>query len=224
MRGEVLQVVGPSAQLASSKNKLYSLQHSLLCLHSSLPCRNLTMRPVTRLGNAALRRATRTRLHAQSPANCIMARASVASSAVRAYRPSMALASIMPDAENPAPPKSEATDQPTAATEIPTSEFHERADKYLNELVERLEELQNEDPTIDVEYSVFPFIVTTVSSLLTAATGWRPRGHSQGQQVCAQQAASEQADLAQLADIWSEALRLGGVAGGHQLQGRRWCW
>lgn len=66
----------------------------------------------------------------------------------------------MPDAENPAPPKSEATDQPTAATEIPTSEFHERADKYLNELVERLEELQNEDPTIDVEYSAGVLEVT----------------------------------------------------------------
>ncbi|KAH7392505.1 hypothetical protein BKA66DRAFT_510090 [Pyrenochaeta sp. MPI-SDFR-AT-0127] len=118
------------------------------------------MRPATRLGNAVLGRALRTRLRPQSPANCIIARASVASSAVRAYRPSMALRSIMPDAEHPAPPKSEATDQPTAATAIPTSEFHERADKYLNELVERLEEQQNADPTIDVEYSAGVLEVT----------------------------------------------------------------
>jgi hypothetical protein len=60
----------------------------------------------------------------------------------------------MPDAENPAPKQSEASDKPTVPTDIPTSEFHERADRYLNELVERLEEAQESDPNIDVEYSV----------------------------------------------------------------------
>jgi len=61
--------------------------------------------------------------------------------------------SILPDAEHPPPKQSESHDQPTAATHISTTEFHERADAYLNELVERLEEAQEKDPQIEVEYS-----------------------------------------------------------------------
>lgn len=60
----------------------------------------------------------------------------------------------MPDAENPPPKESESTDEPTVPTDIPTSEFHERADQYLNDLVQRLEETQEKDPSIEVDYSV----------------------------------------------------------------------
>lgn len=60
----------------------------------------------------------------------------------------------MPDAENPAPKESEDQEQPTEPTHISTTEFHERADAYLNDLVERLEEAQEKDPQIEVEYSV----------------------------------------------------------------------
>ena len=59
----------------------------------------------------------------------------------------------MPDAENPAPKESESHDEPGKVTELSTEEFHERADYYLNELVERLEEAQEKDPQIEVEYS-----------------------------------------------------------------------
>jgi|TARA_R110002003_G_scaffold191_1_gene14743 frataxin len=64
------------------------------------------------------------------------------------------LRSILPDAENPPPKESEEQEQPTVPTDISTTEFHERADHYLNELVERLEEAQEKDPQIEVEYSV----------------------------------------------------------------------
>jgi len=66
----------------------------------------------------------------------------------------MNMRSIMPDAENPAPKESEDQEQPTTPTQITTEEFHELADMYLNELVERLEEAQEKDPLIEVEYSV----------------------------------------------------------------------
>ncbi len=62
----------------------------------------------------------------------------------------------MPDAENPKPKESESHDEPAVPTDIPTSEFHERADQYLNNLVEKLEQAQNENPEIEVEYSVRP--------------------------------------------------------------------
>lgn len=62
----------------------------------------------------------------------------------------------MPDAENPLPKKSEEHDQPTAPAELSSEAFHERADAYLNDLVEKLEAAQEKDPQIEVEYSVRP--------------------------------------------------------------------
>ncbi|KAF2036227.1 Frataxin [Setomelanomma holmii] len=118
------------------------------------------MRSATRFSSAALRRAIRTPLRVQSPANCVIARATAAygpkynnGTAVRSFSLSMYTRSIMPDAENPKPKESEDQEQPTSPTEISTTEFHERADQYLNELVERLEEAQEKDPQIEVEYS-----------------------------------------------------------------------
>lgn len=115
------------------------------------------MRPATRIGSTVLKRATRTPLRAQISRNCIIARpAPITSNAinVRAFQTSVGRQSIMPDAENPPPKVSESHEEPTAATDITTEEFHERADAYLNELVERLEEAQEKDPQIEVEYAV----------------------------------------------------------------------
>ena len=78
---------------------------------------------------------------------------------IRPFHSSIKLKSIMPDAENPAPKESESQDQPTAPTDISTTEFHERADAYLNELVERLEEAQEKDPQIEVEFSVCELVL-----------------------------------------------------------------
>ncbi|KAF1938877.1 arabinogalactan endo-1,4-beta-galactosidase [Clathrospora elynae] len=114
------------------------------------------MRPASRLSNAVLRRAMRTPLRAQSPANCVIAsRAPALSHAtpIRSYTPSMRVRGIMPDAENPAPKESEATDEPGKPTDLSIEEFHERADYYLSEVMQRLEELQEKDPGMDLDYS-----------------------------------------------------------------------
>jgi len=60
----------------------------------------------------------------------------------------------MPESENPPPKESEDSENPTAPTDLTTSEFHERADAYLEELVNRLEEKQESTPDVEVEYSV----------------------------------------------------------------------
>ena len=60
----------------------------------------------------------------------------------------------MPESENPPPKQSEESELPTVPTDITTSEFHEHADQYLDELLNRLEEKQEESPDYDVEYSV----------------------------------------------------------------------
>jgi frataxin len=119
------------------------------------------MKPATRFSSLALRRAVGGTLRAQSPANGIIARAAAPAAsqvgrmtAVRAFHGSAGSRSIMPDAENPAPREAEDNDVATVPTDIPTSEFHERADRFLEELVERLEEQQDRTPDVEVEYSV----------------------------------------------------------------------
>ena len=59
----------------------------------------------------------------------------------------------MLESENPPPKESQDSETPTTATDITTSEFHERADEYFDELLSRLEEKQDESPEYDVEYS-----------------------------------------------------------------------
>jgi frataxin len=61
----------------------------------------------------------------------------------------------MPDTENPAKPLTEAEQvQPTAAVaEITEQEYHEIADQYLDNVVGRFEELQDQREDIDVEFS-----------------------------------------------------------------------
>ncbi|KAF1962838.1 Frataxin [Byssothecium circinans] len=142
------------------------------------------MKPVSRLGNIALRRALRGRLRAQTPANCVILRASAApvfhgrnGNAVdptRCFHSSMNSRGIMPDAENPPPRQSEDLDQPTVPTDISTSEFHERADAYLDELVARLEQKQEETPDLEVEYSAGVLEVKILSKNLTYVLNKQP--------------------------------------------------
>ncbi|KAL1605453.1 Mitochondrial matrix iron chaperone [Paraconiothyrium brasiliense] len=94
-------------------------------------------------------------------ANGVIVRAPVAavkngstSYAVRTFHSSMTFKGIMPQSENPAPPKIEDSETPTVPTDISSSEFHERADEYLEELLSELEAKQEETPDYDVEYSV----------------------------------------------------------------------
>ena len=60
----------------------------------------------------------------------------------------------MPDSEDPKPKELPADDGPHKATDISMAEFHERADHYLGELLQRLEEVQENDPSIEADYSV----------------------------------------------------------------------
>lgn len=152
---------GPSL-LKHVKLELLSVDINTICRAKSTSndIKYIAMRPATRFSGAVLRRAVRTPLRAQSPANAVT-RATAAckplpsnATVTRPFHSSVGLRSIMPDAENPAPKKSEEHDQPTAPAEISTEEFHERADAYLNDLVEKLETAQEKDPQIEVEFSV----------------------------------------------------------------------
>ncbi|KAH6618951.1 arabinogalactan endo-1,4-beta-galactosidase [Boeremia exigua] len=135
------------------------------------------MKPVTRIGSLALRRAAAMPLRASTPANGMIARAgavTVRRASARAFHGSASGRSIMPDSENPAPKQSEEHETPTVPTDISTSEFHERADEYLNELVERLEEAQEKSPDIEVEYSAGVLRVDFISKQLSYVINKQP--------------------------------------------------
>jgi frataxin len=60
----------------------------------------------------------------------------------------------MPDTSDPPPREAEDHDQPTTATELRSEEFHQIADQYLERLLVKLEQKQEEKPEFDAEYAV----------------------------------------------------------------------
>lgn len=60
----------------------------------------------------------------------------------------------MPDTSDPKPKESEPHEQPTQAAELTNDEFHKLADAYLEELLQRVEKMQESEEGMDVEYSV----------------------------------------------------------------------
>ena len=73
-------------------------------------------------------------------------------------RPS--LKGLSPESENPQPTPREqehnVSESASAPADITIERFHELADTYLEALIEKLEELQEETEEVDVEYSVRP--------------------------------------------------------------------
>ncbi|KAF9698393.1 hypothetical protein EKO04_003359 [Ascochyta lentis] len=135
------------------------------------------MKSVARLSTLALRRAAAAPLRASTPAHCIIARAAAVHpgrASVRAFHGSTSVRGIMPESENPAPKQSEDHENPTVPTDMSTTEFHERADEYLNELVERLEEAQEKNSDIEVEYSAGVLRVDFISKQLSYVLNKQP--------------------------------------------------
>ncbi|EOD47348.1 Frataxin-like protein [Neofusicoccum parvum] len=101
------------------------------------------------------------RLRAASTASSVLrargpgASSIAASSFRRALSASSRSQSIIPDAENPPPKQSEASDSVagTQPTDISLSEYHEHADKFLELLQQKLEDKQDAGEGVEVEYS-----------------------------------------------------------------------
>jgi frataxin len=68
------------------------------------------------------------------------------------------LKGLSPESENPAPAQSPPKEAaPTAAANLTPEHYNVLSDMYLNALVAKLEELQEENEKIDVDYSVCAF-------------------------------------------------------------------
>jgi frataxin len=62
---------------------------------------------------------------------------------------------LSPDSEDPTPKQSpEVAETPKTAAPLEEAEFHELADEYLNAVLTKFEELQDQRPEVDVEFSV----------------------------------------------------------------------
>lgn len=60
----------------------------------------------------------------------------------------------MPESSDPPPPKTEAHDEPEAKAEISIDEYHVQADSFMETLVARLEQRNEEQGDLDADYSV----------------------------------------------------------------------
>ncbi|OCL09085.1 arabinogalactan endo-1,4-beta-galactosidase [Glonium stellatum] len=125
---------------------------------------------ISRLNNAALRSTIRTNVHPRSPVSSfstvrnpistVIERQGITASlskpskcTVRNFHVSPLCNGIMPDSADPAPKESEANEHVTAPTELSHEEYHQRADEYLDLLVNRLEQQQESRQDLEVEYA-----------------------------------------------------------------------
>lgn len=117
-----------------------------------LAARNLRIRPAVvprRLHLSAL---------VSNPVARVNCLASPGQQAVRPFSLSSARnKGLSPDSEEPAPKEAEPMQEHTEPTPLEEDEYHERAEQYLQEIVSRVEEVQESKGEVEVDYSVsFP--------------------------------------------------------------------
>lgn len=96
-------------------------------------------------------------------------------SSARAFSTSPpAFKGLSPESADPAPKESEPEAyEPTSSSapaDISTEDYHELSDAYLNAVIEKLEQLQEESEEVDVEYSVSTSSILTSHSCNTIAS------------------------------------------------------
>jgi frataxin len=130
---------------------------------TSTPVATMSMKHLYRTSGQAVRRSLRP-VRAQAPCNCIVPRSSTTAAAhrsivtpattLRTFHSSSSFRTSISGAGGPPNKESEGVERPTVPTDIPTSEYNQRADEFLEDLVTRLEHMQATRPDLDVEYSV----------------------------------------------------------------------
>ena len=123
------------------------------------------------------------------------------------------LKGLQPDQEEPQPKVAEANDHIVDPTPIEEAEYHEHAEKLLEEIVVKIEELQESREDVDADYSVsfvkkkeeetvVVVIAVIYKHILMPSAGWSFEHYFSPQRhLCPQQAAPEQANLALVAHL-----------------------
>lgn len=120
---------------------------------------------------------------------------------------------LMPDTENPSTPQRESSTANLTAAELSDDDFHTLSDEFLEKVHEKAEQIQEGREDVEVEYAVSlsASVMRHIGSAGEAAGEEeltkkppvrRPEHHLPSQRhLRAQQAASQQADLAVLANL-----------------------
>ena len=120
----------------------------------------------------------------------------------------------MPDTENPAKPPTDTTKEGTATpVELTEAEYHEVADHYLDHVLVKLEEIQDQADEIDVEFSVSPSFAPSLYLQLSVANkhvivGRHDDSGAREGHLCTQQTASQQTNMALFTNLWPKEVRL----------------
>lgn len=72
----------------------------------------------------------------------------------------------MPHAEEPAPRNAEPTHHIKGPTPLEDDEYHEISDKYMEQIVSKMEEIQESREDVEVEYSVSHLAHSTVRDIV----------------------------------------------------------
>jgi frataxin len=75
---------------------------------------------------------------------------------------SKTLKGMSPESENPQPKESENAAATTTPTEISMEEYHHFSDQYMNNILSKLEQLQEAREDVDVEFSVCAIILFSI--------------------------------------------------------------
>lgn len=78
----------------------------------------------------------------------------------------------MPESENPPPREAEPHEEVSAATELDYEEYHQRSDQFLEALVEKLEQIQEEKSEVEVEYAVRQFFIVHIPTRATSSSSY----------------------------------------------------
>jgi frataxin len=111
---------------------------------------------------------------------------------------------LSPESEDPHPKPAESNTRAASPAELTIEEYHKLSDEYIDAVVSRMEQLQEERDDVDVEYSVSisllqPYLPVPIirHNILISITGRCSQPHiSSGRHICNQQATAKQADLA----------------------------
>lgn len=143
-----------------------------LYLHSEVPhcCSKMASQPATRivarLISSSLRRPQQSSLRSTARTLCTMSRSSRLRQHIRTplllftlpaprnFQTSHRYNGILGDSSAPAPREEHETQTPTQRTEIELADYHRLADYFLEDLLRKLEQRQEEKGDLDAEYSV----------------------------------------------------------------------
>jgi hypothetical protein len=146
---------------------------------------NMSYRPAARICHGALRSSNRSSLSSIARINRsrrlyvptsleTSSRVSITLQSRQFHASTPALKGILPETDNPPKRKPEEHEPPASKAEISIEDYHKVADHYLEGVIAKFEQRQEEKADLEIEYSVCHVTATTLPFASTAnlTAGW----------------------------------------------------